>query len=1288
MSRLLDPIFPRRNYPFQDTVSDYQPDLVCFVIPYALFKKSPQGWRDFQPSGHEAQMAFMTLQLLGQALQNPKIGKPTANGRPSLFFSGITGSGVMQCIPKFRIFVELLVTETKDAQGEEMPLEEISIGDNIVGVRVWVHVLDEQYNVARAIQAQLRENLRQVKPAEYDQLYGKSQDSDSDDEGSGDRGGSVAFTPRSTPALQATDDDPSTGDFMDTGGSPSPSPSSQRQPRAPQPPPRSSAGGKSKKRFRPMRRPPPKTTFAQHELHMRITDTQLYGEFVADAYRDRNEENSGSMDACAEDESLQHPDFQLDQGGEHVHPSQVFSDSRGFEYSRALGVCQEQSTVEHYTVEQGWRFPVPRLVWCYDTKQFAPDTLLRNQFPWTISRFNTIFSRYVRERGLRHVHLGRSMDHTRAGARTERNERKFARLGMTIGAAKHREEMQEVLIVDDMRRITNMMDNRWEQLQEVADYDDEGFLQLYRIFREDALRELQGVLDVSCDISQPLKAMLIWVEEMRWEHFNTEMNTIDLELGRYGHFTANDLLIIETYLLVSHVHRTQHEILLARYDAYRDKKGLHYNICQLGGPGSSKSATTDRMEECSIPGTVRRSDGSSAKAMTTNQSQNDSIELLDEYPETLVGSKRTMNTADKDKTNMMKASMTSGLICYDYLDLVEDSEGKRQRVTRRTRAERIGVVLGSSNALDDGADPAMGTRIRTIPSMPMERRYKHVVGLIAARFSSADKRNEKYTMNFYHKQQWLNALAWKMIQTRYLPAPNIDVGNFESQLMLNFLASHGFPVYSRVRAFERVQIMSMLETVAFAIDVVFNSEISPLIVRDPETGQPRIKDFEYQDMLYLIPLLCQREDCAIKVFTQLVDEYISSQEYAVIKWIMHDQANYDTDLPAEEQTTIDVRWRYDTSSGEYDVQKHNLNYVAIHNMDVRKLATYVAKHLKEFRISEVVVRKMLRGLQERTITTKNYITPFIPDEQKVDCGRPSPIQKTIAVLEESVGPGKGERTVYIATEFIRHNPDELVRLMVTVSLQHQYTRPRTVLLGLTDRRRPYIFQSMRLERDPDRTLSLPSATSVDDTVRAAMFSKTRDDEQAAFALDSDRQQHYHTVSEDIEELFFRRHFRESAVPESEWAEWFPARVDERIREVRGYYSAKRDPSEIRIPHSRGADHRVEGDPQYSSIDACLRYPDQFIQSAMENERMLERRFGNEFSDQLPAPPSQERLSAPANQERLLAPASQERLPALPVPVDTLMLDTLRDRDSVITTPTEELDFLKIDNDGYEEVGYE
>ncbi len=831
MEKLLKPIFSEADYPFLESIpeSDTPNEPFAFVIPYSFFKSSAQGWRDFQPSNYAAQKAFMTLQFLAQAFQNPNIGTPSGTGdNPSLFFFKPTSDGE-RYTPKLRIFTELLVNRVEDDQGRALPLEELSIGNNIVGIRVWFHVHDPQYRPAQALQKLIRDNLRQVNPTEYEQKYGEA------------TSGEVT---EGSDTLASVGEDDMDVDAQNSGD----------------------GGHKNRKRPRSSQLIPAKTEFDVDELYMRISDMSIYGGFVADAYTDRNQTDSTQHHRTRGDRTLQHPGFNLDEADDHVHPLRVFSQSRAFEMARDLGVCEQQSTGDNYMLDSNdgeggsgvWRFPVPRLVWHYEPKIFSPSALVRSKFPWNISRFDTMFRRYVQDHGLQQVYLGCEADNMQSNNENDMDERMFASINMIIGVAKQKEKLRDTYTEDDMRRVTNVMDERHAQLQKVTNYDDIDFRRLQRMFFEDALQEFQAIFDVSCNISQTLKAMLVWVEEVRWVHFCTERNTIDLEQGRYGHMVASDLLMFETYLLIAHVHRTQAEVFYARYDAFRDAASLHFNICQLGGPGSSKSVTTDNLEKCMVPGTVQRSDGMSAKAMTAAESDNDVARIFDEMSQTFVASAKKMSIAEKNTADLYKSIMTSGMANYEELQLIDDPHtGKRQRTLKRYHAERRQVFIGNSNALSHQADAAMQTRMRLLPAIVTERPFKHVVGLIAARFSACEQDNQKYMINFYRKAHFLNAVAWKLIQLRALPQPNIEVGNFETLLMLEFLNRNAFSVYSKVRSFERIQILSQLETVAFAVDVVFNSEISPLIQLDPETGEQRIKKFEYRDSKYCV--VCTRK---------------------------------------------------------------------------------------------------------------------------------------------------------------------------------------------------------------------------------------------------------------------------------------------------------------------------------------------------------------------------------------------------------------------------------------------
>ncbi len=425
-----------------------------------------------------------------------------------------------------------------------------------------------------------------------------------------------------------------------------------------------------------------------------------------------------------------------------------------------------------------------------------------------------------------------------------------------------------------------------------------------------------------------------------------------------------------------------------------------------------------------------------------------------------------------------------------------------------------------------------------------------------------------------------------------------------------------------------------------------------------------------------------------------MDEYISSREYAVIEWIMRKISKYDSTKTPEKQDYEDVRWRLNVQDTGTNARGHattaqvvDMNYVVINSMDIPKLATYVSRYTKEFRISDEIVRNMLRSLQKRTLTTNTYIPPFTPDEHKPDWGLPAFVTKTISALEEHIGLTKDDRKIWIAVELVRHNPDELVRSMVRESVQHRHTRERRVLLGMTHKKQPHLFQDMQLVRIPDKVLSQVNTIHVDDTMQTALFSQTRKDERAAFSLDVDRQQLSHVIDEDIERHFFRNHFKECGMEPDEWNDWYPERMDERIREVRGYYSASRPASAIMVPHSRGSDYRVEGRPQYAELDQSLKYPKQFLESSKESCAVLESQFGSGDKTNSvtgskhtsPIPSIEVALQDMEGEDDMAETAVMTMTTTTTVSEITTLHQEEESVQRVASIPTEEFDFLMIED---------
>lgn len=934
----------------------------------------------------------------------------------------------------------------------------------------------------------------------------------------------------------------------------------------------------------------------------------------------------------------------------------------------------------------GLQFPIPALVWQLRPDQFRAEMLWRTRFPWHQSRFS-IEARQFRSKwrvqprnqfGRAPVssmhdawesaaqeavdgaavtagdsHSRRRVDTAAARARSQHLRAHFAEARWSTGSDAVMDDITDRRHNDDMRRLTTAMSRRMEYLVDLMPPEYElrtntelatDYRALRRVFAEEAVRELQGTLDIAHDISAPGKAMLRWYYREGLLHLSAWVPTVDLEGSRYISMHATEMMFMEFFLMISQVHLAQSEFVYASFDAYRDDPALHYNILTTGAPGSSKSELIINLVMILIVDTVRNSTGMSAKAMTAGHNSNDMIRVMEEAMSTITMPEHKLSGPKKEQAEMLKAILTSMMAEYEVLELVEDpNTGQKSRFLVKVRSEQRCVIFTATN---DAVVQmmAMVTRFRVMPTRVVERPNKQVVDLMG------HKKDEFLRARGYmHRKQFLNFIAWKMIQVNALPTPSVELGTFYALQGMQTLHRKGYSVFPRVRTFERMKIMGALETVAAAIDYVFFSEASPLLERDEATGRIRFKRFEMRQLLHIAPLLCQREDCAIKVFTQLMNEFTNSNEYALLQWIAQTQCRYATNRQPEDQQrrerdqqgrehivepiyrrvesgTSDTTQQtpgaafqytgmmgggYNNGVGGSGVAAEDRNYLMITGMNLQDLAKHVIRHCRAFRQAQNTVLAMLKDLERRAITTDNYRPPGAPRGQRR--------RKRIDAVVVADHQQKSQRRVYIAVELLRHKPDELVRQVVEQSFQHEFTRERKVVLGLQNRDTPWLLQSFDLKRVPGRRLRRPNAAYMSREVYELINHRiegiddgdsdplnSSETAQIAKQVSPDIQDQFRTtaqlvteITEDAEEFFCKRFWRRShVIGPDEFAEYYPRRLDERIRELRGYYSATNE-NPPTLEHSRGAGHRVEGAAEWRNgrTPESREYPEFFARQA-------------------------------------------------------------------------------------------
>jgi hypothetical protein len=557
-------------------------------------------------------------------------------------------------------------------------------------------------------------------------------------------------------------------------------------------------------------------------------------------------------------------------------------------------------------------------------------------------------------------------------------------------------------------------------------------------------------------------------------------------------------------------------------DAYRDDLGLHYNSIATGSAQTGKSFNLDMLAKLAIPGSVNTMMYASKKSQAVHGNQSDAIRVLHEVPQEMTGLDRGGGAS------FMKEAMTSNMMRAQVLTM--DKDGNRR--TERFECETIGTTHMAMNDEYGRLDDALKTRMAWTPMQEKTRPGRNPIDLQGSLLSDFGRALKRETTREFNVQQFLMFFVEKLIMARVVRDVNMKVADTVFGFVLKHMRT-AYQVYvDAARSRARMRIVARLMTIAYAIQVVFHSEVSPL--------RRRGDDDEFEITLELVreleEHLCCTEEIALFVFSLLKAEYVTPLESRITKtiekvWGDQMESSYVVDTVVNDVGADGApRERRD-----YDYRSFTVRDFTLFAERIRMSIGYPVPAKDE-------VKSILFTLKARTVME--------PDKEP-NGDEKAEGEHAVPALQIVKDHSGHQLRVMFAKRFRSNYSDDMVAGVIRAYCS-EFTRRRHILIAESVKELavdyPHVLRSIELAPNPDRKAWLGNAAfytranevvigiaNGDGTMRDAMRSTSE-----------------YYVDRDIEQIVFGEHFSAIGRPTDGSYNWrsLPEIIDTRIAAVR------------------------------------------------------------------------------------------------------------------------------------------
>lgn len=443
----------------------------------------------------------------------------------------------------------------------------------------------------------------------------------------------------------------------------------------------------------------------------------------------------------------------------------------------------------------------------------------------------------------------------------------------------------------------------------------------------DGLEEFQQLFHRDGDVPDSIKAIADWIDKhlVKYYHFCLPFKKQSRNLSRFADVLASLSAQLESVFGVATL---QEDIICGVMKAFHvySNKMFHAHTLFFGPPKIGKTFAFQVLQMLLIPKTWQEYASMTPKSNTApGKKYNHLIEFLEEAPPSMldIGNPGTGTGANKKQSSdvaaAMKLKLTRSKITHKLL-MMDPVTAKR--TTMDLEIEYNTVMFFASNDHASDVSLPMLSRFHYKTFQQAKERDDHGGVMTKMQVNADPKFNRVKQSLIYRMQrnQALVAIVYYMIEGGILAPIDLTVAYIVFYEVMKLAREKGLSGTDDVRNFERLCFVAEVLVILEAIDTVFDSELSPFIIRDDD-GKPtkEYKTFEWRDMLIIEPYLkASVETCTIALGL-LHDQFENEVTKNVVKTLI--RTFYKGPIENEAKNTLP----YPTLEAER--KKHQANFL-------------------------------------------------------------------------------------------------------------------------------------------------------------------------------------------------------------------------------------------------------------------------------------------------------------------------------------------------------------------------
>ena len=711
-----------------------------------------------------------------------------------------------------------------------------------------------------------------------------------------------------------------------------------------------------------------------------------------------------------------------------------------------------------------WTFPHPERVIEISMRHWAPDLFVTKYFPdYQFERIQPILEKLnTREKD---------------GGITAAHAREFHHPTLKFAWEEHTSKVYR----DDFRRVASMVASERLTLERLEASGAAEAATKRADLETLPLSLFESVCwSAGADISVPGRRIVQWGEatldadpEARRQLFRPHAMAADgRPLSIFAQNVVRKMHMYEDVHLFSTAHKPFFLMNHLKYDAYRHKFNLHFNVLCTGQGATSKSFCFECLVHESIPRTVEELTYQTTRADAIDEDRNDEITLFHETPAALMHHQKGGVISDaeasfKEKLTRLKTTVKT----------FERDEDTKVRTNRVVESESVGVFMGATNDNPSNIDPALLSRFCLMHFDERARPKRNISDLISASagLSKSDgKLNELY-LRTAHEEQYRIYMVEKAIQSAALPPVSMDAVNLliaRLEGVLQTTIGVGAP---HPRNAERVRLCARTLAILHAIDLVYNT---PGGAHAGQVCAPAT-------LGALVPHLWVTEEVALFAITTLFDQYYAPHECKIMQLLFSLWRSKYLNHELKAQDHPDAEWGDGGADASQDAFKET--HMLFLRTNIYQLADelYSVQDFPEGKIAQANILAYLESLKRQSVLAHEAYDRTAVQDDLVN-GFPHPLDRRAPPTKraQAMVVKKGQVAINFASVCLVHDergrrlrPHDLIK-RVLHKLMYANAPTTTYLIGRTgletdgDVTKPHLFQTIDWEPNPDSPMTM------------------------------------------------------------------------------------------------------------------------------------------------------------------------------------------------------------------------